>query len=100
MDHDAVADKVHSLSNLELAALLCLVAEQHCIVEADPSQLDAVAQELQVVSVEFLAAHPHHAPHAYALDADNHQRLRPVERCARLLGQNHRRPFRQRPAGR
>ncbi|KAK8189354.1 uncharacterized protein BKA78DRAFT_332437 [Phyllosticta capitalensis] len=50
MDHDAVADKVHSLSNLELAALLCLVAEQHCIVEADPSQLDAVAQELQVIT--------------------------------------------------
>ncbi|KAK7516388.1 hypothetical protein IWZ03DRAFT_188454 [Phyllosticta citriasiana] len=50
MDHDAVADKVHALSNLELAALLCLVAEQHCIVEADPSQLDAVARELQVLT--------------------------------------------------
>ncbi|KAK8157316.1 hypothetical protein IWX90DRAFT_391261 [Phyllosticta citrichinensis] len=49
MDHDA-ADKVHALSNLELAALLCLVAEQHCIVEADPSQLDAVARELQVLT--------------------------------------------------
>ncbi|KAK7612145.1 hypothetical protein JOL62DRAFT_499797 [Phyllosticta paracitricarpa] len=50
MDHDAVADKVHALSNLELAALLCLVAEQHCIVEADPSQLNAVARELQVLT--------------------------------------------------
>ncbi|KAK7728978.1 hypothetical protein SLS57_002210 [Botryosphaeria dothidea] len=52
MDHavERVADKVQTLSDLELAALLCLVAEQHAIIEAHSSQLDALTQELQLIA--------------------------------------------------
>ncbi|KAL1624367.1 hypothetical protein SLS56_007836 [Neofusicoccum ribis] len=45
-----VADKVQTLSDLELAALLCLVAEQHAIIEADAAQLDVLTQELQLIA--------------------------------------------------
>ncbi|EKG16562.1 hypothetical protein MPH_06338 [Macrophomina phaseolina MS6] len=52
MDHavERVADKVQTLSDLELAALLCLVAEQHAIIDADASQLDVLTQELQLIA--------------------------------------------------
>lgn len=52
MDHavERVADKVQTLSDLELAALLCLVAEQHAIIEVHSSQLDALTQELQLIA--------------------------------------------------
>lgn len=46
---ERVVEKVHTLSDLELAALLCLASEQHAIIEADASQLDALIQELQLV---------------------------------------------------
>ena len=47
---DPIALKVQTLSDLELAALICLVAEQHCIIEAELNSLNDVAQELKLVS--------------------------------------------------
>jgi MoxR-like ATPase len=45
-----LVEKVQALSDIELAVLLCLVTDQHCIVEADPLLLPAVEQELQIVA--------------------------------------------------
>ena len=46
---DRIVDKVQALSDIELAVLLCLVADQHCIVEADAEVIDRVGVELQIV---------------------------------------------------
>jgi hypothetical protein len=48
-----IAEKVQALSDIELAALLCLVADQHCIVETEKDLIDGVEQELQLVNVDF-----------------------------------------------
>jgi hypothetical protein len=42
-------DKVHDLSDLELAALICLVAQEHCIIDTEPDALDDLVQELELV---------------------------------------------------
>lgn len=41
--------KVHELSDLELAALIALVAQEHCIIDTEPDAIDELAQELQLV---------------------------------------------------
>jgi hypothetical protein len=46
-----LASKVQELEDIELAALLCLIAQEHCIIEADEEELDNVAQELGLVSL-------------------------------------------------
>ncbi|KAF2083986.1 hypothetical protein K490DRAFT_69249 [Saccharata proteae CBS 121410] len=48
-----LVDKVGSLSDLELAALLCLVAEHHAIIEADEASLDALQEELQLIAARI-----------------------------------------------
>jgi hypothetical protein len=42
-------DKVHDLSDLELAALICLVAQEHCIIDTEPDAIDELVQELEQV---------------------------------------------------
>lgn len=49
MADDTLIDKVHELSDLELAALICLVAQEHCIIDTDPDAIDDLVQELQLV---------------------------------------------------
>ena len=49
MADDNLLDKVHELSDLELAALLCLVAQEHCIIDTEPDALDELVQELEHV---------------------------------------------------
>jgi len=44
-----LADKVQDLRDLELAALTCLVAGEHCIVYAPSESLNEAAEELQAV---------------------------------------------------
>lgn len=44
-----IADKVQALSDIELAALLCLVTDQHCIIEGDEHSLDELDQEIRLV---------------------------------------------------
>lgn len=49
MAEKALLDKVHDLSDLELAALICLVAQEHCIIDTEPDALDDLVQELELV---------------------------------------------------
>ncbi|MCJ1363571.1 hypothetical protein MMC16_002678 [Acarospora aff. strigata] len=49
MEESDVVDKIHELSNLELATLLCLIADQSCIITTDKDALDELEQELQLV---------------------------------------------------
>ncbi|KAI9796103.1 MAG: hypothetical protein M1833_006525 [Piccolia ochrophora] len=46
----ALLERVHGLSDLELATLLSLVAGQHCIVKGDEADLDALSEELKLIS--------------------------------------------------
>lgn len=48
--HDRLVEKVQTLSDLELAVLVCLVAEQHCIIQTEEQLLDNVKEELRLVS--------------------------------------------------
>ncbi|EDN91116.1 hypothetical protein SS1G_00519 [Sclerotinia sclerotiorum 1980 UF-70] len=50
MADEELINKIHELSDLELAALICLVAEEHCIIDTDPDALDDLVQELQLVA--------------------------------------------------
>lgn len=43
-------DKIHGLSDLELAALLCLVAREHCLVGTEPDSVDELAEELRLIA--------------------------------------------------
>jgi hypothetical protein len=46
-----ITTKIQALSDLELAVLLCFVADQHCcIIQADEEFLPPVARELELVS--------------------------------------------------
>ncbi|KAJ4290554.1 hypothetical protein N0V90_010771 [Kalmusia sp. IMI 367209] len=47
---DRIADKVLTLSDIELAALLCLITDQHCIIEANRQSLDELDQEIRLVA--------------------------------------------------
>jgi hypothetical protein len=49
MADETLLDKVHDLSDLELAALICLVAQEHCIIDTEPDALDDLVQELELV---------------------------------------------------
>jgi hypothetical protein len=44
-----LALKVQTLSDIELAILICLVAEQHCIIETDRDERHSVEEELKLV---------------------------------------------------
>jgi hypothetical protein len=47
---DRITEKVQALSDLELAVLICLVADQHCIIEAEKEVIGEVQEELKLVS--------------------------------------------------
>jgi hypothetical protein len=49
MADETLLDKVHDLSDLELAALICLVAQEHCIIDTEPDALEDLVQELELV---------------------------------------------------
>jgi len=44
-----IVEKVQDLSDIELAVLLCLVSDQHCIIETEATLFDAVEDELRIV---------------------------------------------------
>ena len=50
MDSDSVVQVVRDLSDIELATLVCLVAEQHCIIRTADDVLDDVADEIAIAS--------------------------------------------------
>jgi len=45
----SVLERVQILSDLELATLSCLIAEQHCIIESDEGLLESLEQEIRFV---------------------------------------------------
>jgi hypothetical protein len=46
---DDLASKVQGLGDLELAVLICLVADQHCIIQTEKELLYHVGEELKLV---------------------------------------------------
>lgn len=49
MAEESLINKVQDLSDLELATLICLVAQEHCIIDTEPDALDNLVQELELV---------------------------------------------------
>lgn len=47
--HNRLVEKVQTLSDLELALLVCLVAEQHCILQTETQLLQSIEEELKLV---------------------------------------------------
>ncbi|KAI0883251.1 uncharacterized protein GGS22DRAFT_168235 [Annulohypoxylon maeteangense] len=42
--------RIHELEDLDLAALLCLISREHCIVSTEPTELDDLIEELRLVA--------------------------------------------------
>ncbi|KAK2065634.1 hypothetical protein LY76DRAFT_631020 [Colletotrichum caudatum] len=51
-DEEDLLTKVHGLSDLELAVLLCLVNREHCIVSTPPVALNELIEELQLIATK------------------------------------------------
>ncbi|KAE9994646.1 hypothetical protein EG327_006789 [Venturia inaequalis] len=45
-----LVSKVQELGDIELAALLCFIAQEHCIIEADEEEFENVEQELGLIA--------------------------------------------------
>lgn len=45
--------KAGELFDLELALLLSIVANEHCLIQTEPEALDSLAQELQLVRFDI-----------------------------------------------
>jgi hypothetical protein len=52
MNLEDLVARIQSLSDLELAALLCLVAKQHCLIETEEGLIDDVSHELALVEIQ------------------------------------------------
>lgn len=55
MADEELLSKVHGLGDLDLAALLCLVNREHCIISTEPEAVDELVEELQLVSLQATA---------------------------------------------
>lgn len=49
MNTSGLVERVQELTDLELAILLSLMADKHCIITAEPDDLDLLEQELHLV---------------------------------------------------
>jgi hypothetical protein len=67
MDTQAFLDHVDELTDLELAVLLSLVAQHHCLIEADDDFMDDVASELALVRAPALTPRTGAAADGYRL---------------------------------
>ncbi|MCJ1256161.1 hypothetical protein MMC24_003981 [Lignoscripta atroalba] len=50
MDHPNLIQKAQELTDIELATLLSLTANQHCIIQTEEDALDALQEELQLIA--------------------------------------------------
>lgn len=57
MDDQLLLDHIHDLTDLELAILLSLVANEHCLIETDDQTQDDLAAELGLVSQALMMQH-------------------------------------------
>lgn len=55
---DTIVSRIQELGDLELAILLSLVAQQHCIITGKNDLLDNLAQELSLVRTMHAQAFP------------------------------------------
>lgn len=51
VDHTVLYDKLEDLTDLEIAVLLCLVAQEHGIIETDDESIDDLGKELSLVNL-------------------------------------------------
>ncbi|UKZ70504.1 uncharacterized protein TrAtP1_011483 [Trichoderma atroviride] len=58
MADEDLLDKVHSLSDLELAVLLCLINREHVLISTPPAAIDDLVQELQLVARKTFSLKP------------------------------------------
>ncbi|KAI1377236.1 hypothetical protein F4677DRAFT_415677 [Hypoxylon crocopeplum] len=49
MADEDLLHRIHGLGDLDLAALLCLISREHCIVSTEPDELDSLVEELRLV---------------------------------------------------
>jgi hypothetical protein len=50
---DAIQEHVEDLTDLELAILISLVAQHHCLIWSDDALIDDLASELALVLLAF-----------------------------------------------
>ncbi|KAI1367522.1 hypothetical protein F5Y08DRAFT_57781 [Xylaria arbuscula] len=50
MADEVLVSRVRALGDVDLAALLCLISREHCIISTDPEYLDDLTVELQLVA--------------------------------------------------
>ncbi|KAF2431466.1 hypothetical protein EJ08DRAFT_696554 [Tothia fuscella] len=48
-DLTKLSSKIQELGDIELAALLCLITEEHCIIQAESAELENVERELRLI---------------------------------------------------
>ncbi|KAH6649123.1 hypothetical protein BKA67DRAFT_523156 [Truncatella angustata] len=58
MADEELLSKIHGLGDLDLAALLCLINREHCIISTEPEALDDLVEELQLVATETFKLRP------------------------------------------
>ncbi|KAH6611327.1 hypothetical protein Trco_001347 [Trichoderma cornu-damae] len=58
MADDDLLEKVHSLSDLELAVLLCLINREHVLISTPLAAIDDLVQELQLVATKTFGLKP------------------------------------------
>jgi hypothetical protein len=49
MTDESLLERVHDLSDLELAVLLSLIAREHCLISTPQNGLDDLIEELRLV---------------------------------------------------
>ncbi|KAG9242765.1 hypothetical protein BJ878DRAFT_425193 [Calycina marina] len=49
---DAILEKVHDLSDVELAALICLITKENCIIDTEPGSINDLVEELELVAAK------------------------------------------------
>ena len=107
MADEQLLDKIHSLSDLELAALLCLIAREHCLIATEPDSVDELAEELRLVasktfqlSSAIVSCHTHTTLDEFATGLLDHPaRAPPSPANTRSVSPYHRRHEPQSSAG-
>ncbi len=54
MENFRLVEEIQELTDLELAMLLCLVADQSCIIQTEQDDIESLEQELQLVRRQCL----------------------------------------------
>ncbi|ORY71853.1 uncharacterized protein BCR38DRAFT_331387 [Pseudomassariella vexata] len=58
MAEPGLLSRVHSLGDLDLAALLCLLSREHCIISTEPEYVDDLLEELHLVASQTFNLKP------------------------------------------